>query len=78
MYSLETVVKNNPDVILAADSYYVDVKQEINKRPGWDTIKAVQQGHIISDIDTNLVNRPGPRCAQAVETLAQAIYTDLF
>ena len=78
MYSLETVVKCNPDAILAADSYYVDVKAEINKRPGWDTVKAVQKGHIITDIDTNLVNRAGPRSAMAVETVAQALYPDLF
>jgi iron complex transport system substrate-binding protein len=78
MYSLETVVKCNPDAILAADSYYVDVKAEINKRPGWDTVKAVQKGHIITDIDTNLVNRAGPRSAMAVETVAKALYPDLF
>jgi iron complex transport system substrate-binding protein len=78
MYSLETVVKCNPDAILAADSYYVDVKAEINKRPGWDTVKAVQKGHIITDIDTNLVNRAGPRSAIAVETVAKALYPDLF
>ena len=28
MYSQETVVKNNPDYILAVDSYYIDVKKE--------------------------------------------------
>lgn len=78
MYSLETVVKCHPDAILAADSYYVDVKAEINKRPGWDTVKAVQKGHIITDIDTNLVNRAGPRSAMAVETVAKALYPDLF
>jgi iron complex transport system substrate-binding protein len=78
MYSLETVVKCNPDAILAADSYYVDVKAEVKKRPGWDTVKAVQKGHIITDIDTNLVNRAGPRSAMAVETVAKALYPDLF
>lgn len=78
MYSLETVVKINPDVILAADSYYIDVKKEIKKRPGWDTIKAVQKGNLITDIDTNLVNRAGPRAAEAVEIIAHALYPDLF
>lgn len=78
MYSLETVVKSNPDVILAADSYYIDVKKEIKKRAGWDAVKAVQKGNLITDIDTNLVNRAGPRSAEAVEIIAQALYPDLF
>lgn len=77
MYSQETVVKNNPDYILAVDSYYIDVKKEINKRAGWDQIKAVQDGRIITGLD-NIVNRPGPRSAQAVETIAQALYPDLY
>lgn len=77
MYSQETVVKNNPDYILAVDSYYIDVKKEINKRAGWDQIKAVQEGRIITGLD-NIVNRPGPRSAQAVEIIAQALYPDLY
>ncbi len=78
MYSLETVVQYNPDVILAADSYYVDVKAEVKKRAGWDTIKAVQDDNIIIGMDTNLVNRAGPRSATAVEMIAKAFYPDLF
>lgn len=77
MYSLESVVKNNPDAILALDSYYVDVEAEIKKRSGWDTIKAVQEDNLIIDLD-NLLNRPGPRSADAVETIAKELYPDLF
>jgi iron complex transport system substrate-binding protein len=78
MYSLEDVVKSNPDVILAADNYYIDIDKEIKKRAGWDAIEAVQKGNLISDFDTNLVNRPGPRSAEAVELIAEALYPDLF
>ncbi|HBG22887.1 MAG: ABC transporter substrate-binding protein [Syntrophaceticus sp.] len=77
MYSLESVVKNNPEVILALDSYYVDVEAEIKKRSGWDTIKAVQEDNLITDVDT-LLNRPGPRSADAVETIAKELYPDRF
>jgi iron complex transport system substrate-binding protein len=77
MYSVESVVKNNPDVIMALDSYYVDVETEIKKRSGWDTIKAVQEGNLITEPD-NLLNRPGPRSADAVETVAKELYPDLF
>jgi iron complex transport system substrate-binding protein len=78
MYSSESVIEKNPDVILAPDSYYVDVEQVINKRPGWEQIKAVREGRVITKIDPNLINRPGPRSAQAVKLIAEAFYPDLF
>ena len=78
MYSSEAVVKNNPDVILSADSYYVDIKQEIKKRAGWEEIKAVQEGKVIYELDTNLLNRPGPRSALALELIAKALYPEIF
>lgn len=78
MYSSESVIEKNPDVILAPDSYYVDVEQVINERPGWDQIKAVREGRVITKIDPNLINRPGPRSAQAVKLIAEAFYPDLF
>lgn len=78
MYNSETVVEKNPDAILAADSYYIDVNKSIQKRPGWSNIKAVCEGRIITDIDPNLISRPGPRSAQAVRTIARALYPELF
>ncbi|HHW41355.1 MAG TPA: cobalamin-binding protein [Syntrophomonadaceae bacterium] len=78
MYSIESVVEKNPDVILAPDSYYIDVEKIIQKRPGWSSIKAVQNGRIINKLDPNLINRPGPRSAQAVEAIARALYPELF
>ncbi|MDR9757794.1 MAG: cobalamin-binding protein [Syntrophomonadaceae bacterium] len=78
IYSSEAVVKNNPDVILSADSYYVDIKQEIKKRAGWEEINAVQEGKVIYELDTNLLNRPGPRSALALELIAKALYPEIF
>lgn len=78
MYSPEAVIRKNPDVILAPDSYYVDVEQVIEKRPGWDQVKAVREGRLITKIDPNLVNRPGPRSAQAVELIARSFYPEFF
>lgn len=78
MYSSEAVVKNDPDVILSADSYYVDIMDEIKKRPGWEEIKAVQEGRVIIDLDNNLLTRPGPRCGLAVELVAKALYPEVF
>ncbi len=78
MYSIERVVEKNPDVILAPDSYYIDVEKIIQKRPGWSSIKAVRDGRIINNLDPNMINRPGPRSAQAVKAIARALYPELF
>lgn len=78
MYSSESVVEKNPDVILAADSYYVNVKDAIKKRPGWEQIRAVQGNRVIDYLDSNLINRCGPRVAEAVEAIACALYPELF
>jgi len=78
MYSMESVVEKNPDVILAPDSYYIDVEKIIQKRPGWSSIKAVRDGRIINNLDPNMINRPGPRSAQAVKAIAGALYPELF
>jgi iron complex transport system substrate-binding protein len=78
MYSSEAVVEKNPDVILAPDSYYVDVRQIIKKRPGWVQIKAVRNNRIIHELDSNLINRPGPRAAEAVAAIARAFYPEIF
>ncbi len=78
MYSMESVAEKNPDVILAPDSYYLDVEKIIQKRPGWSSIKAVRGGRIINNLDPNMINRPGPRSAQAVKAIAGALYPELF
>jgi len=78
-YSEEKVIDLDPEVILAVDYYYLPPEKKIEKRPGWQAIKAVKEGRIITDVElANVVNRPGPRAAQAVEALARAFYPELF
>lgn len=78
-YSEEKVIDLDPEVILAVDYYYLPPEKKIEKRPGWQAIKAVKEGRIITDADlADAVNRPGPRAAQAVEALARAFYPELF
>lgn len=77
-YSDEQVIQLNPDVILATDYYYLADDQKIEHRPGWNKIKAVQEGRLITDVELyNLTNRPGPRAAEAVEILAREFYPDI-
>jgi iron complex transport system substrate-binding protein len=76
--SAEEVIARNPAVILGSDSHGDKLTPEqVAARPGWDQIDAVQNGRIHL-IDGNIVSRAGPRLADAVEAIAQALYPELF
>ncbi|MDA8233510.1 MAG: cobalamin-binding protein [Clostridia bacterium] len=77
-YSLEQLLTVNPQVILATDYYYLKENQKVEKRADWKNIEAVKQGRVIGNLDANLLTRPGPRSAEAVKAIAQALYPDLF
>jgi iron complex transport system substrate-binding protein len=76
--STEEVMKRDPDVILAPDSHGQELTPEkIQARPGWGNIKAVRQGRIVL-VNGDIVSRPGPRLANALEATARGLYPDLF
>ncbi|MEA3349859.1 MAG: helical backbone metal receptor [Chloroflexota bacterium] len=74
----EEVISRDPQVILGSDSHGDKLTPEqVAARPGWDQIEAVQNERIHL-INGNIVSRPGPRLADAIEAMAQALYPDLF
>jgi len=76
--SAEAVVERNPAVILGPDSHSDQLTADaIAARPGWSEIDAVQNGRIYL-LDGDMVSRPGPRLAQALEEMAKALYPDSF
>jgi iron complex transport system substrate-binding protein len=68
----ELVIASNPSTILGA------TLQEIAARPGWGRIAAVQAGRVyaMSTDERHLVERPGPRLAQAVRLLARRLHPE--
>ncbi|MET3549372.1 iron complex transport system substrate-binding protein [Paenibacillus favisporus] len=80
--SEEKIIKDNPDVILYANSV-IDEKTKkslgdiIKGRSGWDQITAVKNDAVIG-LDDNLLSRPGPRVTQGLKEVAKAVYPDLF
>lgn len=72
----EQVVQLNPDIIIATYDY-VDPLEEINNREGWKDVTAVKEKQI-HPVDTDLVNRPGPRLADGLEEFAKVIHPDYF
>ena len=75
---LEELVIQDPEVIVyATGTFIVTTSQSLSERPGWGGIAAVQSGRVFS-IDTNWIDRPGPRLINGLEAMARALHPDLF
>ncbi|MFC7391944.1 ABC transporter substrate-binding protein [Scopulibacillus cellulosilyticus] len=76
--SEESIVKDNPDVILTTYGYYQkNAVKNLLKRPGWGNVAAVKNKQVY-DVNSDLVNRPGPRLVDGLEEMAQMVYPDVF
>jgi iron complex transport system substrate-binding protein len=76
--SLEEIVNQDPDIIIFSHaSYSGRTPEQVMARPGWGTIAAIKNGAVFS-IDSNLVDRPGPRVVDGLEALAKLIHPELF
>jgi iron complex transport system substrate-binding protein len=76
--SLEELVAREPSIILLGDWIWGGVTPEsASARPGWDAIKAVQEGKVFA-FDDNLVSRPGPRLVEGLEGMANLLHPELF
>lgn len=69
-YSKERVLVHAPDFILADPAMQAALKAD----PVLSHLPAVQQRHFIS-IDPNILNRPGPRLADALRLLVRALHS---
>lgn len=72
--SAEVVIERNPDVIVG--SSFID-PEAIAARQGWENVTAVRAGAIYG-FDDDVMQRPGPRVADAVEMVAATLYPELF
>ncbi|PIC64722.1 ABC transporter substrate-binding protein [Sporosarcina sp. P13] len=77
MISPETIVNENPDVIVVMYSYVPDIIEKIKKRDGFDTVTAVKEDRVVQ-VEENITSRTGPRLADGLEVFAKAIYPEVF
>ncbi|MGB2894882.1 MAG: ABC transporter substrate-binding protein [Anaerolineales bacterium] len=76
--SLEEIVTRNPQVVIFGEGSWVPTTVEsFTDRTGWGEIAAVVDGRVYG-IDTNWVDRPGPRLVDALEEMALMIHPELF
>jgi iron complex transport system substrate-binding protein len=72
--SLESLIEKQPDVIILAHMTKVkDPLKEVKRRANWDKLKAVREGKVYA-IEADIIDRPGPRLIQAIETLHKILY----
>jgi len=67
----ELVVRADPEVIVVL--HPGASAREIAARVGWSRISAVRSGRVHTDIDDDLVTRPGPRLVEAVRVLSERL-----
>jgi iron complex transport system substrate-binding protein len=72
----EKIIAFDPQVILLGDAAYGVTVDQVDQRPGWNTLSAVKSGDV-RPIDDVIVTRPGPRLADGIRALALAIHPDL-
>ncbi|MGQ9677887.1 MAG: ABC transporter substrate-binding protein [bacterium] len=72
----EAVMEANPDVILIL--HPLASKDDVERRVGWSTIKAVQSGRVFCHLDEDLFFRPGPRLVDGVILLARLLHSEEF
>ena len=76
--SLEEIVTRDPQVVIFGEGPWVPTTVEsFSERSGWGEIAAVVDGRVYG-IDTDWVDRPGPRLVDALEEMALMIHPELF
>lgn len=75
--SEEDVIQRNPETIITTVYYTDDPVGEILSRKGWESITAIQNREVYI-LDADILNRPGPRIAEAAELIAKTIYPEQF
>jgi iron complex transport system substrate-binding protein len=73
----EAIVKGNPDVIIVQYSYVPDIIDKIKKRDGFNAVTAVKEDRIVQ-VDEDTTSRTGPRLADGLEEIAEAVYPEAF
>lgn len=73
-FSLEKLVERNPELIIYSNNLS---KEELLKNSNFKELTAVKAGKIYT-IDSNLIERTGPRLAEGLEYLAKIIHPELF
>jgi iron complex transport system substrate-binding protein len=74
-YSRETVIANNPDVIIITSDLVPDVATLLAQFPEWKQVSAVRHNRVFR-VNADVVSRPGPRAVDALELLSSLFHAN--
>lgn len=72
-FSPEQVLKHDPDVIILGYMTPGLPGSFLEGRPGWRNLSAVRSGHVYSDIDPDIILRPGPRLIEGAKEIRKKL-----
>lgn len=75
MYSRETVVAEDPDVLIIMSDILSDQSMLLTLFPEWKMLTAVQSNQIYR-VDADIVTRPGPRAVDGLESLYKIFHKE--
>jgi iron complex transport system substrate-binding protein len=71
--SAEFIIKSNPDYIFLADTICCGQNaKKVSQRPGWSTLRAVRDGHVVA-LNDDIASRWGPRIVDLLRTVANSL-----
>jgi iron complex transport system substrate-binding protein len=73
-FSAEVIIKRNPQVIILGYMSKENTNKLVSKRLGWQDISAVKNKRIVSNINPDLILRPGPRLVEGLEEIYRCLY----
>jgi iron complex transport system substrate-binding protein len=76
-FGLEALIQANPDVYIIQQGPMNRSPEDIYARPHFGELKAVKAKRVLV-VDESLFSRPGPRSAEAVETLARFLHPEAW
>ena len=75
--TMEEVLTQNPDILLFPIGEYEGIPQaEQDRWKRWDTLRAVQEGKLFQ-VQSDLLNRPGPRVIEGLRHLVKLLHPDV-
>jgi len=77
--SAESVIRADPEVLLLLGPDQADVggaEHGISQRPGWSGLSAIREGRVIDSLDPDVLSRPGPRLAEGLAALGDALHPE--
>lgn len=76
--SLEEIVVRDPEVIIFGGGPFIPTTVEsLMARPGWGDLAAVRTGRVL-EIDSDLLDLPGPRLVDGLRAVAEALHPEAF